>query len=232
MSDLRAVSLLRKLGFSPYESEALVALFKLGPATVSDLHKVTKIPHANLYSVMEKLAERGFVIISPGRPKIFKAVPPEEVKTELTKTVTELTDILKKIEQESKSTETWEILYTIRGQDNVISKIEAMISSCTENLMVVAPSLSIFPQQIFDRLKRASERIADFRIITSDDRVTISGVHHRIGDGISAIDVITDDHQSLISLPDFSVCGWIENPIITMHFKQFLEQMWSNSKER
>ncbi len=232
MSDIKAVSLLRKLGLSPYESESFVALMKLGPSTVADLYKVTKIPHANLYSVMEKLAERGFVIISPGRPKIFKALPPEEVKNEFNRTVNELVEILKKLEQESKTTEAWEILYTIRGHDNVISKIESMLSSCEESVMIVAPSIDLFPRNILERLKKLSGKISDFRIITSTGNATIEGAQHRISDKISAIDIVTDDHQSLISLSDFSVCGWIENPIITMHFKQFLEQTWSNSKER
>jgi hypothetical protein len=45
-----------------------------------------------------------------------------------------------------------------------------------------------------------------------------------------AVDILVDGREAMISMPDYSVCGWVENPIIARHFKEFLELLWTNLK--
>jgi hypothetical protein len=44
-----------------------------------------------------------------------------------------------------------------------------------------------------------------------------------------AVDLLVDGKAALISLPDYSACGWIDSPAVAEHFKQFLELLWSTS---
>ena len=55
------------------------------------------------------------------------------------------------------------------------------------------------------------------------------GIELRTGN-LVAIDLLVDDKAALISLPDYSACGWVDSPQVASHFKQFLELMWNNSK--
>jgi hypothetical protein len=44
-----------------------------------------------------------------------------------------------------------------------------------------------------------------------------------------AVDLLVDGKAALISLPDYSACGWIDSPAVASHFKQFLELLWNAS---
>ncbi|MGH2543851.1 MAG: TrmB family transcriptional regulator, partial [Ardenticatenaceae bacterium] len=60
MSD--AIALLQQLGFGHYEARAYVALLQHDPVTGYELAKVSGIPRPNIYTVLQKLEERGVVI--------------------------------------------------------------------------------------------------------------------------------------------------------------------------
>ncbi len=47
---------------------------------------------------------------------------------------------------------------------------------------------------------------------------------------VLAVDILIDGKESMISMSDYSVCGWVENPVIAKHFKEFLELLWGSSK--
>ncbi len=57
MADITA--LLQQLGFSEYEARAYLALLQRNPLNGYELAKVSGIPRANVYAVLQKLDERG-----------------------------------------------------------------------------------------------------------------------------------------------------------------------------
>lgn len=72
-------NLLDRLGLKEYESRALEQLFSLSRSTAPNLAEATGIPNARIYSVLDSLADKGFVKIIPGRPKEYSVKPPEAV---------------------------------------------------------------------------------------------------------------------------------------------------------
>jgi len=72
-------SLLSKLDLTEYEEEALESLLMLGQTTAPDLSEATGIPKARIYSVLDSLADDGYIKIIPGRPKQYQSKPPEEI---------------------------------------------------------------------------------------------------------------------------------------------------------
>jgi sugar-specific transcriptional regulator TrmB len=62
-----------------YEEQALEQLLILGQTTAPDLSSATGIPKARIYSVLESLANDGFIKIIPGRPKEYQPKPPGEI---------------------------------------------------------------------------------------------------------------------------------------------------------
>ena len=64
------------LELSEYEETALETLLTIGRSTAPRLAEATGIPKARIYGVLEDLANRGFVEITPSRPKEYQAKPP------------------------------------------------------------------------------------------------------------------------------------------------------------
>ena len=59
MADI--VTLLQELGFGEYEARAYHALLQHNPVSGYELAKVSGIPRPNIYTVLQKLEERGTV---------------------------------------------------------------------------------------------------------------------------------------------------------------------------
>lgn len=69
---------LQTLGFTDYEARAYVALLEAGEASGYALAKASGMPRANIYAVLEKLAERGAVLRRQGQGgTTWTAVPPD-----------------------------------------------------------------------------------------------------------------------------------------------------------
>jgi len=79
MSDPDRLQLLSELGLTEYETEALDGLLRLGRTSAPDLSESTGIPKARIYDVLDGLADRGFVKVIPGRPKLYEPRPPGEI---------------------------------------------------------------------------------------------------------------------------------------------------------
>src|SRR5215211_4976590 len=60
MADVTA--LLQQLGFSEYEARAYLALLQRNPLNGYELAKLSGLPRANVYAVLQKLEERGAVV--------------------------------------------------------------------------------------------------------------------------------------------------------------------------
>src|ERR671924_428777 len=57
-----AIALLQQLGFSEYEARAYLALLHRNPLNGYELAKLSGLPRANVYGVLQKLEERGAVV--------------------------------------------------------------------------------------------------------------------------------------------------------------------------
>lgn len=74
-----ADQLFERLNLGEYETTAMKALLTHGRSTAPNLVEATGIPNARIYSVLEELADRGFIKIIPGRPKQYQPKSPEEI---------------------------------------------------------------------------------------------------------------------------------------------------------
>jgi HTH-type transcriptional regulator, sugar sensing transcriptional regulator len=71
--------LLEELGLTVYERKALATLMVHGTADAQTLCDEGEIPTSKIYQAMEKLDRLGLVEIQPTRPKLYSAVPADEV---------------------------------------------------------------------------------------------------------------------------------------------------------
>jgi predicted transcriptional regulator len=77
------LELLEQVGLTGYERKALVALMVRGVADAETLCREGDVPTSKIYRAMEKLSQIGLVEIQPTRPKLYSAVPGDEVVNRL-----------------------------------------------------------------------------------------------------------------------------------------------------
>jgi sugar-specific transcriptional regulator TrmB len=124
------------------------------------------------------------------------------------------------------------LIYTIRGNSAVTAKMLSMIERASENILLVAPTLNDFEEQILHALNNAGQRGVKIRAILGTATVHgISNFQQRIKEDTLAIDLVRDSEEALISMPDLSICGWADNPLISMQLEGFLEQTWEMSRK-
>lgn len=229
----RAGTTLRELGFGAHETAVILALNAMESATVSDLADETGIHHANLYSVLDALVGKGFVVLQQGRPKVYQFAPLSHLKETLTSKLKQLLEDLT-ILQESRASTTAvpALIYTIRGYNDVMSKVLSMISRAEDTILLVAPKLDDFGEGVILALEEAASRGVKIRsILGTKSDLRIPNFQQRIKEDTLAIDIVMDSEEALISMPDLSVCGWADNPLISMQLEGFLEQTWQMSKK-
>jgi sugar-specific transcriptional regulator TrmB len=77
------LELLEQVGLTGYERKALVALMVHGVADAETLCREGDVPTSKIYRAMEKLSQMGLAEIQPTRPKLYSALPGDEVVNRL-----------------------------------------------------------------------------------------------------------------------------------------------------
>jgi len=229
----RAGSSLRELGFGAHETAVILALNQLESASVADLSMETGIHHANLYAVLDSLVGRSLVVLHSGRPKIYQFSPLSHVKEMFSTKMERLLHDLQEIQdaQESKRVIP-SLIYTIRGSADVLAKMLAMIERAKETIFLVAPDLDSLGMTVLEYLREAQTRGVKIKAIFGKRPEDANlKIQYRIKEDTLAVDVVIDSIESLISMPDLTVCGWADNALISMQLVGFLQQSWKLSRK-
>jgi sugar-specific transcriptional regulator TrmB len=229
----RAGSSLRELGFGAHETAVILALNQLETASVADLSTETGIHHANLYAVLDSLVGRSLVVLHSGRPKIYQFSPLSHVKEMFTSKMEQLLHDLQKIQDSRESKRVIpSLIYTIRGSADVLAKMLAMIERAKETIFLVAPDLDSLGMTVLEHLRTAQNRGVKIQAIFGKrpDDADLK-IQYRIKEDTLAVDVVIDSIESLISMPDLTVCGWADNALISMQLEGFLQQSWKLSRK-
>ncbi len=231
--NVRASSSLRELGFGVHETAVILALNQLESASVADLSTETGIHHANLYAVLDALVGRGLVVLLSGRPKIYQLSPLAHVKEMFSSKLDQLLHDLKTIQDSRESKKVIaSLIYTIRGSADVLAKMLAMISRAEETIFLVAPDLDSLGMTILEYLREAQTRGVKIQAILGKRPEDANlQIQYRIKEDTLAVDVVIDSIESLISMPDLTVCGWADNALISMQLEGFLQQSWKLSRK-
>lgn len=130
---------LKRLGFTDYESRIYFDLLRQDkPRTAYEVSKSAGVPRPNTYNSLEILAQRGAVLAVSEGPSRYVAAPPRDLFSSIAESTRALClDIgsqLDKIAQPLDDQHVW----TLSGEVEVHRKIDALIHSCKETLMLKA----------------------------------------------------------------------------------------------
>jgi sugar-specific transcriptional regulator TrmB len=154
---------LKTLGLTKYEALVYVALLQVTRATATEIHELSGVPRASAYPVLDRLIQRNLVTVSHTVPKRFSAIPPAEAVDSLMRGIGEKASYAKETLQElydrRKTPEGGgqELVWTITGDANIISRIRDLIAQATDRVEVLG-SWSLI-EDLGENLALAADRV-------------------------------------------------------------------------
>ena len=141
---VRVTECLKSLGLTKYESRVYVALLKVASATASEIHEISGVPRASVYTVIDQLLDKGLVSVSQSAPKRFAAFSPKDAITKLMDHIEMdakyACDTLSQIYRErmSPGLGSEELIWNIYGIENIRKKLTDLISSAKHGIRIIA----------------------------------------------------------------------------------------------
>ena len=79
MEDMETTKKTKVFGLNTYEARIWTALLSKGISTAGELSDMANVPRSRSYDVLESLEKKGFVVMEPGKPIKYIAIPPKQV---------------------------------------------------------------------------------------------------------------------------------------------------------
>jgi sugar-specific transcriptional regulator TrmB len=136
--------MLQRMGLTKYEALAYIALVSKNIDTAKQLSRDSGVPRTKMYSVLEGLAEKGWVRIVSGWPLLFKPVKPGKIMARARREYEEFLEQLEQSIEEERD---------VMANKFVISRRNVGLEALTE---AIGRSKTIFisnaTREIFDEL--------------------------------------------------------------------------------
>jgi sugar-specific transcriptional regulator TrmB len=158
----RVTECLKSLGLTKYEARVYIALLRVASATASEIHEISGVPRASVYTVIDQLLDKGLVSVSQSAPKRFAAYSPEDAITKLMDHIDmdakyareTLTMIYRKRMSPGIGNE--ELIWNIYGIENIQKKLTDLISHAKHGIRIIA-----HPQILSPDVKQKLTTMAD-----------------------------------------------------------------------
>jgi sugar-specific transcriptional regulator TrmB len=169
---------LRDLGLSGNAANAFGAMLRSRESTAADLVARTRIPDSKIYYALEELAEAGLVEVQAGKPKLYRVVPPREVRERLSSLVEDRAErnraratrvsLLVEPLRSSASSPSADLAYIVKGRTNVVARARTMVSSARKELLLMASDPELMAD-LAPQLRAAAGTRVRLRIAARDD---------------------------------------------------------------
>ncbi len=216
------VSYLKNFGLSDYEARAYVALVMRDFGTAEEIADAAGIPRTSTYKTLESLKQKGYVAPRGGRPTVFRPIPPMEVKERISSSLDGIFSKLCSIQGILSERGTPQLIYTISGKDNIMKKIGEMIVSSQHHLIISSPAIRTLWIELEPKFNEALKRGVEILVITEPSAKVPEGAKVVRKPDLIATDVISDGEKAMIAAPDLALCGYTDNPFISLHLENFI----------
>jgi sugar-specific transcriptional regulator TrmB len=211
-------------GLNTYEVKLWVTLLGRGTSTAGELSDMANVPRSRSYDVLESLEKKGFVVMNPGKPIKYLAVPPKEVLENVKKQIEKnmenhlseikninfnnLIDTFQDMYEKNLNT-TENVVAVLRGRKNIHKHLNYLVNTQKEAIFSAERSkdeYSFIMEEIKDKAKKS------IQLFCNGLRVCIAGNS----------DVLIFPLSEAEVHPDYDLCIWVKNENTTKFFKQLL----------
>ncbi len=213
LSDLEAFGLTRT------EAKAYVTLLSFEEATISMLAHSMGLHVPQLYGILEKLEQKGFVVEQPGRPRVYRAVEPDVVLTRVIrdmskrrrKLIKELSEVRRNIHQLTVPP-----IWVIRSRKNISDTVKDIIEKAEIDILLSTNHLLF--NNLLEQLSRARERGVQIFILLFPREVPES----LVGKAVSIGRVRLGRRSDFILIADSSSCIYVQHALFsTLNLKGY-----------
>ncbi|HBK80086.1 MAG TPA: hypothetical protein DDZ83_10510 [Nitrospinae bacterium] len=128
------VVLLKRLGFTDYESRAYLALCESYPATAYEVSKRAIVPKSNVYNVLKSLEIKEAIQPVSENPVRYVPRDPEEFFGQVAKNTREICENLSTTVREKMSTDEDIYIWSYRSGKNIRNKLVELIAGAEEHI--------------------------------------------------------------------------------------------------
>ena len=175
--------LFSEIGLTKYETKAYMTLLKYDVTEANTIYKDSKVPFGKIYSVLDSLAEKGFVEIIDVRPKKYRVIKPEialkkyREKEEgwLTKKLNSLkesmADLLNEFSSVKMQKKREEIFWTTEFNDKGLAKLNKILYYYPSKYVNLIPHMTNIENAstIFNEIVSSINKGVKFRILLTSD---------------------------------------------------------------
>lgn len=131
------LSHLSELGFTDYEARAYATLVRRNPLTGYEIAKISGVPRPNVYSVLERLQQKGAVLVVAieGGTK-YSPVPPGEMLGRLSRSIKVHIQEAERALTQIQTMPQADYIWNIRGYENLMEKAETLIDKVQRQLLI------------------------------------------------------------------------------------------------
>ncbi|MCI0710279.1 MAG: hypothetical protein L0154_08970 [Chloroflexi bacterium] len=132
------IKLLQELGFSEYETKAYIALLKEHPLNGYSVAKISGIPRANVYAVLQKLEERGAIYsLEVEAGTVYSPISPRNLIQRLSHHISSVLEKAERALYEAAVPVEQHYVQNIHGYEEIIEHIQELIG-CAQGDLIIA----------------------------------------------------------------------------------------------
>lgn len=182
---------LKAIGLNKYQRNLWAALLSRGASTAGELSDISNVPRSRCYDVLQSLADWGFIVVQPGKPMKYVAVPPAEAlerakrkihdhAKELSEKIERIkkSEILRELEKIHKDSmkviQPEDLSGSLKGRYAMIQQVETMMKNAKKSIKLVTTSngLQDLAEHHMSLIKKASESGVSIRIAAPVNKQT------------------------------------------------------------
>jgi predicted transcriptional regulator len=155
-----ATALLQQLGFSEYEARAYLALLQRNPLNGYELAKVSGLPRANIYAVLQKLEERGAVVrLDTSNATRYAPIAPTELTQRVATRFQNTLDAVQQALENLSTRQDAEYVWNIRGYAALLEHAHALLNATQKQLLVAItlPEAQVLAESLAQAAARGVE---------------------------------------------------------------------------
>jgi len=217
MDNQETIKNTKTFGLNTYESRIWVSLLSRVKSTAGELSDIANVPRSRSYDVLESLEKKGFVVVEPGKPIKYLAIPPKGVLENVKKRIEKSTE---KHLLEIKSESFGDLIKTFQDLYDSVDQKGSLVAVLKGRKNINKHLLFLFKEAKKDIFFSTETETQTHTEVINKTRTTIKSP--KIGARICVIDennsiifpILADDIH-----PDYDLCVWIRDKQTTKFLK-------------
>jgi len=245
----KAKRAMRELGLTNYEAQAYTSLLELGPMPAGRISQSAGVPYSKIYEVLGSLESKGWIEMERGRPSKYYPKSPsvalDAIKLRIEDTFSRNeSQILGELQPiyEKKEVHERPDIWIVRGQYNVLSKMQEMLERSRKEILIAVPEIPVQATKILlvtlTHLKGRGVKISlmTTRAANTDTLRDFMGIGEiRVRDQMFGGGIVSDSKEVMLVLAGHveeaaALAIWADHPGLARFARNYFEYLWAEAE--